>query len=380
MSVNNSTMQIDASKANVLVPTQYLQQVSPWHVARTSIVTVNPDPNYGDVYKVGSRWNEQKKAAEDIFALGKPALMRIAAAAGIVWNWRESGPQVIQKDYVVYKAVGALRLPDGSWQPIVATKEIDLTVIEEETYEANLKKALEYASDPKKQAALKGMTPEQWAQAQTKAAMIQWRKNKLMRAETGAMLRVIRAALGMKSQYTREELEKPFIVPRIDFSPDYSDPEVRKALIENGIQAMATLFGQSAPTSPALGPGSGSSPFSGSHPALTGPDIDDDTPYAVEDAAFIENEASQSQEEEQPSAQEQPQQEEQTAQGQMGLFPGAPAPSPPTAAKATAKNGKAVAYCEVCGNGITEKVLQYSQQKYGRALCYKCQSNGGAKA
>lgn len=393
MSVNNSTMQIDASKANVLVPTQHLQQVSPWHVARTSIVTVNPDPSYGDVYKVGSRWNDQKKAPEDIFALGKPALMRIAAAAGIVWNWRESGPQVIQKDYVAYKAVGALRLPDGSWQPIVATKEIDLTVIEEEIYEANLKKALEYASDPKKQAALKGMTPEQWAQAQTKAAMIQWRKNKLMRAETGAMLRAIRAALGMKSQYTREELEKPFVVPRIDFSPDYSDPEVRKALIENGIQAMATLFGQSASTSPALGPGSGSSSFSGSHPALTGPDIDDDTPYAVEDAAFIEDEVSQSQEEsqeeEQPSAQEQLQQEEQTAQGQgvlarcspgMGLFPEVSAPSPPTAAKATAKKRKTVAYCEVCGKGITEKVLQYSQQKYGRALCYRCQGNGGAKA
>lgn len=380
MSVNN--LQIDASKANVLVPTQHLQQVSPWHVARTSIVTVNPDPNYGDVYKVGSRWNERKKVAEDIFALGKPALMRIAAAAGIVWNWRESGPQVIQKDYVVYKAVGALRLPDGSWQPIVATKEIDLTVIEEETYEANLKKALDYASDPKnpkKQAALKGMTPEQWAQAQTKAAMIQWRKNKLMRAETGAMLRVIRAALGMKSQYTRDELDKPFIVPRIDFSPDYSDPEVRKALIENGIQAMANLFGQSAPTTPALGPGSSSSPFSGSHPALTGPE--DDTPYVVEDATLAaEEEAQEAQEEVQPTAQETAQEPmQQPAQRQMELLTGAPSPSAPTT-KATAKNGKAVAYCEVCGGGISEKVLRYSQQKYGRALCYRCQSNGGAKA
>lgn len=359
---------LDGRNANVLVPTQHLQQVSPWHAARTSVVQINPDPMAGDVFKVGSRYNEAKRSYEDLFSPAKPALMRIAAAAGIVWNWRESGPQALQRDYVVYKAVGALRLPDGSWQPIVATKEIDLTIIEEELMEQNLKKAQEYAADPKKRERLGGMTPEQWAQAQTKTAMIQWRKNKLMRAETGAMLRVIRAALGMKSQYTREELQKPFIVPRIDFAPDYSDPEVRQAIIQNGIPAMAQLFGQASPMTalPA-----GGAPFAATHPALA-------APSEPEEDVFGEY---QEPAEEAPPVDDIPEAEV--------LEPAEPTLSEPTlfddlASSPQQARGRTkqqvVAHCANCGAGITSaKVVEYSQQKYGKPLCYRCQ-NGGAQA
>jgi len=35
-------------------------------------------------------------------------------------------------------------------------------------------------------------------------------------------------------------------VPTVDFAPDYSDPEVRRAMAEAGIRATADLFGQSA--------------------------------------------------------------------------------------------------------------------------------------
>ena len=76
--------------------------------------------------------------------------------------------------------------------------------------------------------------------------MIQWRKHKLGRAETGAMERVIRAALSMKHAYTLEELKKPFVIPRIDFSPDYNDPAVKRMMIENGMRAMNGLFAQHA--------------------------------------------------------------------------------------------------------------------------------------
>ena len=245
MTKKNQLMQFDQNEVNMLVPTTSLQQVSPWHAARVSMVQADPDPESGDVYKVGGKKVNGKWV--DVFSPAKPLLMRVAAAAGIVWNWRESGPMAAEKSYVCYKAVGALRLPDGTWQPFMATKEIDLDVIEEETYDSNIEKAEGYAADPKKRNYLKGLSPEEWSKRQTRSNMIQWRKNKLMRAETGAMLRVIKAALAMKSQYTKEELQKPFIVPRIDFSPDYSDPEVRQMLLQNGAAAMAGLFGQSAP-------------------------------------------------------------------------------------------------------------------------------------
>lgn len=265
-------MQVDQNKVNMLVPTTSLQQVSPWHAARVSMVQANPDPESGDVFKVGRIKNEQGRWI-DIFSPAKPLLMKIAAAAGIVWNWRESGPIAVQKNYVCYKAVAALRLPDGTWQSVMATKEIDLDVIEDETYESNINKAEKWAADPDERSYLKGLSPEEWARKQTRSNMIQWRKNKLMRAETGAMLRVIRAALGMKSQYTREELQKPFIVPRIDFSPDYSDPEVRQMLLQNGAAAMSNLFGQSAPG----GQTAFDTQATQDRPAIEAPDYEDDT-------------------------------------------------------------------------------------------------------
>jgi hypothetical protein len=38
-------------------------------------------------------------------------------------------------------------------------------------------------------------------------------------------------------------LEKPFVVPKIAFHPDVSDPEVRKMLLQQGLEASNILFG-----------------------------------------------------------------------------------------------------------------------------------------
>lgn len=334
-------MQFDQNEVNMLVPTTSLQQVSPWHAARVSMVQANTDPDSGDVFKVGTR-NENGKWV-DILSPAKPLLMKIAAAAGIVWNWRESGPIAVEKRYVCYKAVGAMRLPDGTWQPFMATKEIDLDVIEDETYDSNIDKAEGYAKDAKKRSYLKGLSPEEWAKKQTRSHMIQWRKNKLMRAETGAMLRVIRAALGMKSQYTKEELKKPFVVPRIDFSPDYSDPDVRQMLLQNGATAMAGLFGQSAPSS--------GQPAFDTHdrPAIEAPDYEDEEPFQVEDVPYEEPEP------------------------EMEPVPGPLEPG--------ANSGEDIpCVCSECGAVLTDKVFNFSLRKHGIPLCYDCQRSGGGEA
>lgn len=370
MATTNALAQYDPNQVNLLVPTQHLQQVSPWHAVRVQEVRIDPNPERGDVFKVGSRPKGQNSRGqtewEELYAPAKPALMRVASAAGIVWNWRESGPESVSRDYVLYKAVGAVRLPDGTWQPIVARKEIDLLVIEEETREANLKKGRELAAgDAKAKQRLGGLSPEQWAEQQTRSAMIQWRKNKLMRAETGAMLRVIRAALGMRSQYTREELQKPFVVPRIDFSPDYSDPEVRRALIEHGAQAMGALFGASAPQ-PAI-----AAPMSGPQAALAPPiepdPGDDDEPWTGA-SEVPEDDAAPDDEPPPPDDSEAP-----PEGGQPGLFPEAGQQGEPDGP---------VGFCTDCHKPIKQaKVYDYSKQHFGRPLCYGCQQKvrkGGA--
>lgn len=73
--------------------------------------------------------------------------------------------------------------------------------------------------------------------------LLRKRKHKLRLAETGAMLAAIRSLLAIKSVYTREELERPFIVPHVIFSPDVADPEIRRALLASSLRATQDLYG-----------------------------------------------------------------------------------------------------------------------------------------
>lgn len=78
------------------------------------------------------------------------------------------------------------------------------------------------------------------------------RKPAAEKAMTGAINRVIRALTGLKGQYTRAELQKPFAIPRVTFAPDYTDPEVKRVLLSQGMSSMGSLFGaQSIPVSSA---------------------------------------------------------------------------------------------------------------------------------
>lgn len=247
---NNTTVELEQyreKKFNVLVPTTHMQQISPFHKMRIEEVRVDPNPDNGEVFKVGSK--KVGNSWQNVLSPAKPAIMKLANAAGIVWNWNETRVLAANRDYVLYQAVGAIRKPSGEWIPLKATKEIDLVVIEEETLESNLKKA-----DGLKEDKLNGLTKQKWAEQQTRSNMIQWRKNKVMRAETGAMLRVVRALLNLKMQYSPQELQNPFIVPRVDFSPDYTDPEVRRMVQEQGVKATTELFGAAASQSQGLPP------------------------------------------------------------------------------------------------------------------------------
>ena len=63
------------------------------------------------------------------------------------------------------------------------------------------------------------------------------------KAMTGAKLRVIRALLGVKGTYTKAELQKNFAIPTVIFSPDFSDPQVRQAMLTQGMNSVNNMFG-----------------------------------------------------------------------------------------------------------------------------------------
>ena len=200
---------IDSTKFNLLVPTTKVTMISPYH--RFTAVTVNISANQqdGDVYPQGNG-----------LALTKVGLMKLASAGGIVWNYPDCKrlDNMQDRNYVVFQAVGGIRLPDGTFKAYKASKEIDMEVVEEKIRMQQEEKGA------------KNSLSLEVVERNIRKELVQFREHKAARCETGAYLRVIRALLYIKSSYTAKELSLPFAVTRIDFSPDYSDPIVQKAM------------------------------------------------------------------------------------------------------------------------------------------------------
>jgi hypothetical protein len=179
------------------------------------------------------------------------------------------------------------------------------------------------------------------------------------------MERVIRAALSMKHQYTATELAKPFVVPRIDFSPDYNDPQVRNAMIENGVKSMATLFGSSAPAAMPQTV----RPFEQEEHIFNVPDEQEDfsEPYIPDPSEEQDDMPGTTQQQDAPAGEpENHADSSQTKQDASG-----------TAGSGEASKGKN--QCAKCHTFISKKVYDFSIDKYGEPLCFNCQGKEGGK-
>jgi len=154
-----------------------------------------------------------------------------------------------------------------------------------------------------------------------------------------------------------DELKKPFAVPTVTFSPDYSDASVRQAMLQQGMSSMGNMFGASA-----IPPAMNALPFAQDafedafdpeenldNPAFTS-DIVDEEDYAADYQQGAHQEQAYQQT---PQAQPQPAQEQPQSPEDTGY------------------------YCDGCGAPINEKVYGYSLNKFGKPLCMKCQR--GAK-
>jgi hypothetical protein len=224
---------------NILVPTTTVQEISPFHKPVLEIVRINPDPKAGgEVYEV--------VFGSGSFSLRAVALNKIAFAAGIIWNAKNSGrtDDGNNPDIISYRAEAAVRKEDGTYMVRNAEYMLDLKVVEQEIRDSYEHKSQALMKEKKQK-------NERWTEEErknyveksVKRDLLQKRKFRLQLASTGAMDRVIRLILGLKSTYRREELEKPFVVPKIAFSPDVSDPKVRDLLLRQGLDATNVLFG-----------------------------------------------------------------------------------------------------------------------------------------
>lgn len=376
MNNSNALAEIQSKypNCNLLLPAATSVQINPFYKCSVMEVVADTAPNSGDIFSVGKvKTGEDrngKAVYEEVYSPAKPLLMKLATAAGIQFHPEYTTVTRENTNTYVGKAYGAVRLPDGSYKTHAETKRICLDDEESKYRLEFMDKSIMGIHDWRASKAAAEMFNGEWKQETEPnqygkydkyyviadsdrekyiersilVNMTLLRKTASEKAQTGAILRVIRALLGIKGTYSKAELEKPFVVPTVTFAPDYTDPTVRNAMLQQGMNSMGNMFGISS-TPPAITTAFSNEAFSTdfnpedeiNNPAFASEQQEDSDVVAEEpEKNWFDQEHTTA-----PQQEAQPQQEEYA--------------------------------CENCGSVISEKVYGYSIDKFGRPLCVKCQ-------
>ncbi len=393
--MNNSNalaeIQSKYQNCNLLIPAATSVQINPFYKCTVMEVVADTSQNSGDIFSVGKvKTGEDRQGKgiyEEVFSPAKPLLMKLATAAGIQFHPEYTTVTRENANTYVGKAYGAVRLPDGTFKTHAETKRICLDD-EEAKYRLEFMdksimgihdwKAAKSAADmfkgewkddpektnqwgkPERYYVIADCDREKYIERSILVNMTLLRKTASEKAQTGAILRVIRALLGIKGTYPLAELKKPFAVPTVTFSPDYSDATVRQAMLQQGLNSMGNMFGTaSAP------PVMNSLPLfdSAFHEAF-------DPEENLDNPAFV---SERSGDDDFPGDYRQEVPPEEPPQSRQANYRQEP-PEAPTQGRQEEQTGYA---CDECGAEINEKVYGYSLNKFGRPLCMRCQKGAG---
>lgn len=193
-------------------------------------------------------------------------------ATGMFINTTESAKECYADGTLVRKSDRALsrtgikkieQLAGISWLPSASRRTDDRRILHFWEYESWCG-LLGYDGQPRTQkgtaeidlrdgsAQIGGWTEAKWAavvgtqdpkiNGWTEKRVLQARQFGLRLAEAKSESAAVRAALGLKSAYVHEELKLPFIVLKVTYLPDYSDPDVRHLLADRATQGIATMY------------------------------------------------------------------------------------------------------------------------------------------
>jgi hypothetical protein len=291
---------------NLLVPVQSIQEVNSIYKLVVNIVKISTEESDKDIY-------QEKNAGSNMYALTHKALMKLFTAAnGQIVETTRVRTRTCENCIEIVKATGkapscgscaarsnvavrvTIKLPEmsGGWRLIQQTRELDFS----------------------------NMTHLKDGQIrQTKAFAVE-------HAEAKALSRCVRKGLSIKSAYTLDELEKPFIVvyPVLDSK----DADVKKALIAGAIASSNLLYG------------SGLQLGAGTQAALpeTRNDVDMSTGEIIESD-----------------------------------YEAGPPEGMPWEKQGYEEEHEEKLECSQCGVEIAQNVHDYSVKQHGAPLCMKCQ-------
>jgi hypothetical protein len=212
---------------NILTPYTNLSGLAPGYAMIAAVVTINPEAMYadtkvagaGDVYG-GLPWLKGRRGADDEeLALLKGGLRKIADGGAVSTDTLRTDPRTIPH-FWEFKATASYVGIDGKTITRTATVEWDLR-----------------EGSPR----INGWKPDQVKEG---------RKNGLRNCEARAINAALRE-LGIKQKYTRAELAKPFVIVRVVFQPDMTDPAIKALVTSQAMQGVSRLYPGAAAALPA---------------------------------------------------------------------------------------------------------------------------------
>lgn len=313
---------------NLLGNTDVMVQVPDIKSPVVQVVRLDPNPNKGDVYiqrKARSEYTDRKgvhhPATPDFYAITKNGLKKLADGAGIKMISSEHViPTTCQKCVAVNQHVGKIvqcgncKNRDVAYHVSISVPQLTgeiLTV--DDTHEIIVDNVTP------------GMSDEQKAEFLKHLPQI---------CEAKALNGAIRTALHIKGTYTHEELKKPFVVAYL--VPNLNHEEVKKAAIDNMFQSSQKLFNNT----PSIQQIESRVPEQATIEASDGEMFDQYIDGTYTENTYTENDSDEADQDNLDSNNDIREQD---------------------------------FYCDKCGVHIEEKVWDYSVQKMGRPLCYKCQ-------
>jgi hypothetical protein len=216
-------------RVNLLTPVSSWNQADPNWTPSISLVKLDKDAH--TYFLPGGK-----------LGLNKQALETLGRCAGVLYTRTTRVPlaELHAGEKWAYRATVGFRRSDGSIDEVTRERgfneeaeqmEIEDAVRSAEGYENGQKTGRpKFATDE----AVKAECRKRW---------IAELRHGPAKTESKAINRALRAGLAMPSSVKAADLNKPFLVIGFNFTPDYSDPTVKRALVAVGLNAQAAIYG-----------------------------------------------------------------------------------------------------------------------------------------
>lgn len=323
---NKNTLQITAQypaeRYNLLVPMQTVAEIAEIHKPVMNAVQISTNEADKEIYL-----QDRSKAKADGWALTKKGLNKLMRAAGIkILGTRPIIPSTCQKCAEVNKSIGRpVNCGTCGNKDVKFEARISVPQLTGENIEIVAHKEI-IVDDVSV-----GMTEFQ------KKEFLKFRSEM---CETKAINRALRAAMHIKGTYSLAELSKPFVVAYL--VPNLDNEAVKAEAVRHFFTSAQELYG--------------------------GHNTE------ARRAIFVEDDVEEGMEYETPG--------KPIEQPESAAYKEAPAEPPRTTQERQQAAAEAAPdfdpnVCVECGVKVSNGVVRYSQQQYGRTLCMACQRKQG---